>query len=960
MANKLDFEIIEGDEKDVSISRIRTYFGKFDKKVRKVNFHKEGKGVILFQKDYELSDSLAGGGIIKIGSAMLQLIPPQLSPSNKEEPVVKKVAEKFFNPYHFVNVPNDTPDCDFICHDRFKHNSGTITAELEFRTPGFIPDPQSTQYLICGNSMVAEDDEDILTKTIHSTLKNFHQNSGRDLPMEILFDPDCRGWNEATPEKHLRVQEDSDADSLDAGKKDWHKGQLIKDENGTGDYYIITKDQLKLSHKKMKFFQVYGKPVILGSSIRGMLRSTVEMLSNACFPEYDRQANDPGYMFHRLDVSKSKNVQTEVSNLEPVVIVKRTGGLHYIEVQQAKLLSPHIFNRLGDSGEKALGAYENTNGEEYFQKISVVGKKEVGKETGLNAYRVKKTKRDRKGTIKEITNRNQIQTENYRVSSILNRPIQHEMNQNKYTFPYVGEIPPPQNLWAIIRENKELRIKRSGERTWICLYQIKAVANSMDTLSLKLQDFIESDPYIQTPTIDKSVSYAVSEIRIKTSFDIDNKTQHRAFFVFGKVDFDSAINDKGGKEIKPNQLEQLRALLKQRKANAEKLGKDQENINSRLSKKMPDDLEHGMLAFYQKKEGYFSLTAVPQKPYTHSPRDLIEKAGKLACKELESLCPACHMFGTSNLQGNDPKKPREKITAIKGKISVSNGTLCGALPKNLEPVTLKALGTPKPTYYPFYILDNRGTPGSTKEFKNYDENGIRIGRKVYLHHHVKLLDYKAHRKTNLNATIHPVPEGTKFKFQIHFTNLSHYELGLLIYSLNMRYEGEKTGYHIGMGKPLGLGSCRIKNLDVTIFDINKRYSRFLESGEKKLNDKEIAMLEKIYKYVQGTKDKILFKKRISEVNGIPRWQDVSLPSDETVCKDYFGHNYLSEYHFLKSINIHSKYKIDLDLPIIFVGGKDKGFEWYQKARKAHKDPLFNPLDLRENFQKQSEFALRCG
>jgi hypothetical protein len=52
----------------------------------------------------------------------------------------------------------------------------------------------------------------------------------------------------------------------------------------------------------------------------------------------------------------------------------------------------------------------------------------------------------------------------------------------------------------------------------------------------------------------------------------------------------------------------------------------------------------------------------------------------------------------------------------------------------------------------------------------------------------------------------PVPSGVKFRFQVRFTNLSKFELGALAWVLELGKEG---ALHLGMGKPLGLGSVRL-------------------------------------------------------------------------------------------------------------------------------------------------------
>ena len=95
--------------------------------------------------------------------------------SPKREPRI--VHERFLNPYQFVDVSGYTPRQDFdVRQDRFRGNCGTITVDLVFKTPGFIPDPDHTIYAIHDDSLKQEDDEQdqgggIVSRTIGSILQ---------------------------------------------------------------------------------------------------------------------------------------------------------------------------------------------------------------------------------------------------------------------------------------------------------------------------------------------------------------------------------------------------------------------------------------------------------------------------------------------------------------------------------------------------------------------------------------------------------------------------------------------------------------------------------------------------------------------------------------------------------------------------------------------------------------------
>ena len=112
------------------------------------------------------------------------------------------------------------------------------------------------------------------------------------------------------------------------------------------------------------------------------------------------------------------------------------------------------------------------------------------------------------------------------------------------------------------------------------------------------------------------------------------------------------------------------------------------------------------------------------------------------------------------------------------------------------------------------------------------------GRKVYLHHKNfqqsnATTSGKAEPKTKRNRTITKhVKPGTKFSTHIRFDNLTGFELGALLYLLNLP---DELHHRLGMGKPLGFGSVRISAdlKEAEVYDhsqIKRRYS--LQKAQK--------------------------------------------------------------------------------------------------------------------------------
>jgi len=961
----------------ISLEEIKEHLRDIHLKFRDVRLYKDGRtGVIIFQKRDDKESALAALSSLTIGGVMPRFTeqdPRSGATSEMKAPVSGHLTEnhsnhaagtcdktmtRFFNPYHFVDTSGFTPRYPVIPHDSFTGHCGRIKAKIEFLTPGFIPDPEKRYYVISDETLMREDEEATRPACLHSAICRWLKQKNikdSDLPLNVRFDPDCPEWDSSRPQKHIWAEDDTGSATKSA-----QSGQIIKEG---GRCCIKTPESCRWAHKVMEFFQIKGKYTIPSTSLKGMLRSSVETLSNSCFTGFEEK-DAGGHLFHRLDVQDDNH---ELRGLKPVILKKMDNGKWgYLVVNQAKLLSPHLYNRIGAPGENALGAYLNRSGG-YYEKISVVGKQDSNPDkcSGLHAYELPPNKgKNYRGDIKNIASESEILKTGFAITEIKNVPLTHAENNYNKTFPYIGSVGKIPELWAIVRK---LKIPKKTSGGYFCSYKIKEISLSICSLKTRLSDF--NDPGKNPDSNNPMVTYAISEIRIKTAFDIDTKTQHRAFFIFGKENFDEAVTLKFNKSPKKFGAEeeriigQFNTILGQRKKNAEKISNDSQGINKTLAADMPEEVFDGMLAYYHQSNKYLACTAVPQKPYRQSPLDILRGMDKLPCNRLDKLCPACQMFGTVIGENVRDATSGRRSAGYKGKITLSRGTLSNTLSGRPNSVTIKPLSAPKPTFYPFYVTGNRKKRRSHQPgFKDYDSNEIRIGRKAYLHHDSGKLDYQTDRKRNLNATIQPVPRKTAFEFEIDFENLTNYELGLLLYTLNMRYKGEKAGHHLGMGKSLGLGSCTLDVTKVQLFDMKKRYIGLDEDGWKApLGDDGRDRFEKAYQYVQGAADSE-YSPRLDKVNALDILGSPDLPGDAVTEREYFSRPYIRDFHILKSININTKMKTDL--PVHFAGGADtEGFRWYQKVRKdggeGSGQRLFEPIDLETDAMSKKDLSIHA-
>ncbi|MHB1421129.1 MAG: TIGR03986 family type III CRISPR-associated RAMP protein [Bacillota bacterium] len=156
------------------------------------------------------------------------------------------------------------------------------------------------------------------------------------------------------------------------------------------------------------------------------------------------------------------------------------------------------------------------------------------------------------------------------------------------------------------------------------------------------------------------------------------------------------------------------------------------------------------------------------------------------------------------------------------------------------PVTPQILGSPKPTAFQHYLTQQE--PDEKSRLDHYSsppphETVIR-GHKLYWHkkgtgiEDIKEPDQeKIQRHSSQYTLVRPVRPGVKFSFRIYFENLTSEELGALLWVLVLPGEAGKQYRHkLGMGKPLGMGSVRVKPV-LHLVDRRTRYERLLENGK---------------------------------------------------------------------------------------------------------------------------------
>ncbi len=164
-----------------------------------------------------------------------------------------------------------------------------------------------------------------------------------------------------------------------------------------------------------------------------------------------------------------------------------------------------------------------------------------------------------------------------------------------------------------------------------------------------------------------------------------------------------------------------------------------------------------------------------------------------------------------------------------------------------QPITPKILASPKPTTFQHYLVQTDDRKVNLRHYGSRpgQETVIR-GQKVYWHkgnparsdiEDGEFLQLPSNEQDNdtQHTKIRPVAAGSRFRFQIRFTNLSDVELGALLWVLQLcddsRHDGKQYRLKLGMGKPLGLGSVKLEPT-LSLAKPKQRYQRLFAADGK--------------------------------------------------------------------------------------------------------------------------------
>ena len=215
----------------------------------------------------------------------------------------------------------------------------------------------------------------------------------------------------------------------------------------------------------------------------------------------------------------------------------------------------------------------------------------------------------------------------------------------------------------------------------------------------------------------------------------------------------------------------------------------------------------------------------------------------IECNRLDNLCPACRLFGT--IEGDN--------VHYQGRLVFSDAVLTAGKLSDGRRIFLKELSHPKPFH--------RATYG-----KSTSAGGPIAGRKFY-YHHSSSPEYQVeqHKSNDRSFAVDEMAGlGCKFRFTITLTNLTEGELGNLLLALELDRNGNgELAHKLGVGKALGLGSCRIRvdQHASRVYGAAARYAGWEEPGATgwyalKSPDTAISLhlreVLRLNKYTEGT------------------------------------------------------------------------------------------------------------
>lgn len=527
---------------------------------------------------------------------------------------------------------------------------------------------------------------------------------------------------------------------------------------------IIVSDASKKEHRKAEFFEnLRGEKAIPGNSIRGMLRTNMQILSfsnvlgsrgkDGVFKNSDIQ--DSRFLFR--DIAGNNSLSRKYTSILDVDLLKRIAkniqagyitkdGKEYYYKPAIKINNkPYV--RIDEIQLRKI-VDSNVSGIDYLYKEELVKYDEELKELSKK--------------IADARNQNQkdIESEN-RKKEIL-RKCEREKIYNPYT-PYNAEI-------SFDVDNKSQKVIRIGVKG-----------------KYHYQGFILSGGFI---------------------------SGKRSHYIIGTEDSSEAI------KISSDVIEDYnKDLIRTKKA--KKLERSN-NGDLEIDKKnkfydLPENRKKPFFYINHAGKFHFGFTPYIRLFYSRSVFDGIPESYKME----KGISYSEAIFGFTGRKENEYKE-----VSYKSRLSFEDAVAMGNFRISEKEGLEIILAEPKPTSYNLYLKQKHGA-SKKELITYEDEFRIRGIKQYWMKDKInepeKNDESEKNKKTDMQTKIYPLEKGTKFIGKIHFNNLYEDELGLLLWSLKLEDNCYQT---VGFAKPYGYGRVKVENIELYMENLKKKYEEF--------------------------------------------------------------------------------------------------------------------------------------
>ncbi|MCK5074263.1 MAG: TIGR03986 family CRISPR-associated RAMP protein, partial [Bacteriovoracaceae bacterium] len=605
-------------------------------------------------------------------------------------------------------------------------------------------------------------------------------------PHTFLKPPERNVVREKDPVSHIK-NKDAEGNPLWSGKIRCSlttRGPVFIPDTNNDDYFDM-KEKYP-DHKNYGFFRINNEPAIPGSSIRGMISSVYEALTNSCFRVMDQaryltrsEKPDPDEEFLPGKIVRKNDGSLSILEMEEFLRlplydvednINKINEKDFSSINQQKLKAAMDCNKkIAEAAEHNRIFLENNFSSEereevlkgkapvFFVKYSSHGENGYDKDwiaflTLEKNKKGKKNEKAKKGYIK------------FTGPSMVN--VDSDINKsNAELFPSILEQKDSKlKLWDLVTNCLHNDNEKEGRASQNKKYPRPVLKLKTDTHEYSVLKRCE---HVFVKKTSEENIYALPENIRKQYNDLkkDNRDNtktipevFRAWTPHEKLTEGDLVYFKHDKNDKITRITPVRIS---RGIDDNPMGKRFTNNNDSLRSCHHECIENcdECPELCNKVSDYFS------------PHPL-------------GLCPACHLFGTALYKGRVGFSTAWLKTddPVWYKTNNDNPVRGGAL-------TLPLLERPRPTW---------SMP---------DKDAKIPGRKFYIHHPWSVDKIKETVVNENNRTIQPVGKDNVFEFDVRFDNLRKWEIGLLIYTLELE---DNLAHKLGMGKAHGMGSVQIK------------------------------------------------------------------------------------------------------------------------------------------------------